>query len=994
MPAVRMITFGIAVAMLGAVAPRAFAQDKVTYQDHILPVFRNACLNCHNPDKKKAGLDLSTFAGVIAGGGSGKAIEPGDPDGSLLYRLVTHAEEPNMPPKGDKLPDKELDLIKRWILGGVLESSGSTAIGSAKPKLDLKIEASAAGKPDGPPPMPGELLLEPPVHTSKPGAVMAMASSPWAPLVAVGGQKQVLLYDPRTRDLLGVIPFPAGFPNVIKFSRSGKLLLVAGGVGAKAGKAVLFDVATGNRVTEVGEELDAVLAADVSPDQSLVALGGPSKVVKIFSTATGAMVGKIRKHTDWITAVTFSPDGVLLATGDRNGGVIVWEADSANELYTLPGHKASVTDLAFRGDSNVLASSGEDGDVKLWNMADGKPIKSWAADKDGVLSIDFAADGRLVSAGRENRLKLWKPDGSGLKTFNPPFGDVALHAVFDNSDGGKLVVGADWTGAVQVFDVQSAKPLGTLDPNPPPIAQRIELASAKLNEVQAATEKVKTEFAKLRETAAQIAAEKQDAETALRGLGKAIDEAKAAAEGAARAQQDASTALDTAKADARVTASERDRTLQISLRALADQAVAASESEAVSQELSTKQAAASAAMDAAARAKTAAELAPQDKVLAKAAADAKATADAAIEQLATAQRAFGAKSGEVSTLTNAAQLAATSADTAADAVADAQQSIEDARKTIAQAVADVEGAKRELAEAEESRSSTAATLTKVNERLERITAAVARMSPQAEKAAGEVAEAKAQVARLTAGQFFTQVYAARQELLARKAESDAATAGAQAAQAAADKAVADVPAFEKRIAAFDEIIAAAERAVPIARQTASAAANIAKGLESIAAEREAFVKQLRDQADKIADLSSNDPANKNLADAVAASKTTADLIAGELEKLRQSAKAQQRVAKLAADAVGDAVARLEKEKSAKGNAPQTLASLRSAIPAAQATAAEKKRRADATARKFEEANAKSSQLEAQYADLKKQLGVAVVAKAPALPPDSSIAVEK
>src|SRR5215213_4426301 len=130
----------------------ARADDKVTYQDHVLPLFRNSCLNCHNPDKKKAGLDLSNYAGVIAGGGTGKAVEPGDPDASLLFRLVTHAEEPTMPPKGDKLPEKDLDTIKRWIAGGVLETSGSTAVVSDKPKVDLKVDATA-GKPAGPPPM-------------------------------------------------------------------------------------------------------------------------------------------------------------------------------------------------------------------------------------------------------------------------------------------------------------------------------------------------------------------------------------------------------------------------------------------------------------------------------------------------------------------------------------------------------------------------------------------------------------------------------------------------------------------------------------------------------------------------------------------------------------------------------------------------------------------------------------------------------------------------
>src|SRR5687768_10257431 len=102
-----MRTLPSILVLLLVCARGAFAaDDKVTYQDHVLPVFRNACLNCHNPDKKKAGLDLSSYAATLAGSTSGKVIEPGDADGSLLYRLVTHAEEPTMPPKGDKLSDR------------------------------------------------------------------------------------------------------------------------------------------------------------------------------------------------------------------------------------------------------------------------------------------------------------------------------------------------------------------------------------------------------------------------------------------------------------------------------------------------------------------------------------------------------------------------------------------------------------------------------------------------------------------------------------------------------------------------------------------------------------------------------------------------------------------------------------------------------------------------------------------------------------------------
>ena len=124
---VRAKLLSIAV-MLFACFRTAHAQEKVTYSDHVLPLVEQHCAKCHNPDKKKGDLDLTSYSGALKGGGSGVVVVSGNPDSSKLMKALTHAEEPNMPPNKPPLPEKELVVFKRWIAGGLLETSGSKAI--------------------------------------------------------------------------------------------------------------------------------------------------------------------------------------------------------------------------------------------------------------------------------------------------------------------------------------------------------------------------------------------------------------------------------------------------------------------------------------------------------------------------------------------------------------------------------------------------------------------------------------------------------------------------------------------------------------------------------------------------------------------------------------------------------------------------------------------------------------------------------------------------
>ncbi|HXG62989.1 MAG TPA: PSD1 and planctomycete cytochrome C domain-containing protein [Planctomycetota bacterium] len=99
----------VGVALLAAVRPG---------QEDPSTILERRCVECHNPAKRKGGLDLTTREGLRKGGQSGPAVEPGPPERTLLWRLVAHEEEPFMPHRAPKLPPASLRALREWLAAG------------------------------------------------------------------------------------------------------------------------------------------------------------------------------------------------------------------------------------------------------------------------------------------------------------------------------------------------------------------------------------------------------------------------------------------------------------------------------------------------------------------------------------------------------------------------------------------------------------------------------------------------------------------------------------------------------------------------------------------------------------------------------------------------------------------------------------------------------------------------------------------------------------
>src|SRR6202162_789907 len=105
------VRLGIALSII---AVPAFAPRAPLFQSEIMPVLEKNCVMCHGDKQKMAGLDLSSFSGMMAGSSSGPVIAPGKPERSLLWKMI----ENDQMPQGGKLTAAEKQTIHAYIEQG------------------------------------------------------------------------------------------------------------------------------------------------------------------------------------------------------------------------------------------------------------------------------------------------------------------------------------------------------------------------------------------------------------------------------------------------------------------------------------------------------------------------------------------------------------------------------------------------------------------------------------------------------------------------------------------------------------------------------------------------------------------------------------------------------------------------------------------------------------------------------------------------------------
>ncbi len=233
-----------------------------------------------------------------------------------------------------------------------------------------------------------------------------------------------------------------------------------GAKGSEAGRFWLWDLATGDSMSEPERHGDPLTGVAYSPDGQLIATSSEDQTVRLWDAATGKSRSVLTSPQAAVNAVRFGTDSQVVYSAGGDGHLVAWRHADDHVADALPpiGGKVNAFDLA--GDRAVTGD--ETGRVWTWDLK--AKTRLQALDRRtyaSVTSVALSPDGkRIAMAGSERIVLVIGADsGSEVARLTP---DVVSNLAVAFSPDGALLATAGDDGKVRLWDTKSWKETRTL----------------------------------------------------------------------------------------------------------------------------------------------------------------------------------------------------------------------------------------------------------------------------------------------------------------------------------------------------------------------------------------------------------------------------------------------------------------------------------------------------------------------------------------------------
>ncbi len=279
------------------------------------------------------------------------------------------------------------------------------------------------------------------VTASLPHWLRAVAISPDARWLAVGGWNYLKVYNTETGEEVANLPQPGRYVYSLAFSRDGQYLFSANG----GTKAIVWRVSDWSQLAELADGLSENVALVVSADHLALADGEKVRVWRIGTWDSPQYTFNREAAFDGEIPITFSHDGSRLAARWNNDLVKVWQVSDGAEVQTIDAKgtygSISVRGIALRNSIDLFAGVSADSRalVAHHSVTSGAKVKEIRApiSLDGA-GVALSPDGSSLAVADRSR-EVYLLDTATFQRQLTLTGNVGA-AVSFSPDGGRLFV--------------------------------------------------------------------------------------------------------------------------------------------------------------------------------------------------------------------------------------------------------------------------------------------------------------------------------------------------------------------------------------------------------------------------------------------------------------------------------------------------------------------------------------------------------------------------
>jgi hypothetical protein len=119
------------------------------FQDAVMPIIQSKCASCHNKEKKKGELLLTSYDEIFAGGKSGQGFTPGNLATSEIFRRITLPQDHKefMPGGGKKpLTEAQVAILEWWIETGAQQKAIISNLHPSKKMQEILVDFFQIGR--------------------------------------------------------------------------------------------------------------------------------------------------------------------------------------------------------------------------------------------------------------------------------------------------------------------------------------------------------------------------------------------------------------------------------------------------------------------------------------------------------------------------------------------------------------------------------------------------------------------------------------------------------------------------------------------------------------------------------------------------------------------------------------------------------------------------------------------------------------------------------